>query len=106
MTEITNELMYGVLKQIQATLAEVKSTQLEHSRQLILVTALHHIRMYGVAIGEGNRRRRQFRAAKRFADRTDKLLTRCHYPSLCVWQTNRETVRWGFSVSRALWPIP
>ena len=37
MTEITNELMYGILKQIQATLAEVKSAQLEHSRQLIRV---------------------------------------------------------------------
>jgi hypothetical protein len=37
MTEITNELMYGVLKQIQTTLAEVKTTQLEHSRTLIRV---------------------------------------------------------------------
>jgi hypothetical protein len=37
MTDITNDLMYGVLKQIQATLAEVKATQLEHSRTLIRV---------------------------------------------------------------------
>lgn len=36
-TEITNELMYDILKQIQATLAEVKSAQREHSRQLIRV---------------------------------------------------------------------
>jgi hypothetical protein len=37
MTEITNELMYNILKQIQATLAEMKATQLEHSRTLIRV---------------------------------------------------------------------
>ena len=37
MAEITNELMYGVLRQIQTTLAEIKATQVEHSRQLIRV---------------------------------------------------------------------
>jgi hypothetical protein len=37
MTEVTNELMYSVLKQIQATLAEIKSTQVEHSRLLVRV---------------------------------------------------------------------
>jgi hypothetical protein len=37
MTDISNELMLGVLKQIQATLAEIKAAQLDHSRQLIRV---------------------------------------------------------------------
>jgi hypothetical protein len=37
MTDISNELMLAVLKQIQATLAEIKMAQLDHSRQLIRV---------------------------------------------------------------------
>jgi hypothetical protein len=37
MTETSLELMHNVLKQIQATLADIKSTQAEHSRQFIRV---------------------------------------------------------------------
>jgi hypothetical protein len=37
MTDISNELMLGVLKQIQATLAEIKTAQFDHSRPLIRV---------------------------------------------------------------------
>ena len=37
MTETSNDLMYSVLKQIQATLIEIKATQADHSRQLIRV---------------------------------------------------------------------
>ena len=37
MTDISNELIYDVLKQIQESLAEIKTTQLDHFRQLIRV---------------------------------------------------------------------
>lgn len=37
MVEITNELMYEVLKQIRADLAEVKGVLADHTRQFIRV---------------------------------------------------------------------
>lgn len=35
MTEITNQLIFETLKQIQETLADIKTTQAKHSRQLV-----------------------------------------------------------------------
>lgn len=37
MTGITNELIYEVLKKLQADVAQVKATQADHSRQFIRV---------------------------------------------------------------------
>jgi hypothetical protein len=37
MTDITNELMYNILKQVQTGIAEIKATQADHSRQLIRI---------------------------------------------------------------------
>ncbi len=37
MTQITNELIYEVLKQLQAGLSEIKTTQADQNRQLIRI---------------------------------------------------------------------
>jgi chromosome segregation ATPase len=37
MIEISNELMYEVLKSIQAAVAEIKATQADHTRQLLRI---------------------------------------------------------------------
>jgi hypothetical protein len=37
MTQITNELIYEILKQLQTGLAEIKTTLADHTRQLIRV---------------------------------------------------------------------
>jgi hypothetical protein len=37
MTQITNELIYEVLKQLQSGLAEIKATQADQNRQLIRI---------------------------------------------------------------------
>jgi hypothetical protein len=37
MAEVTNELLYEVLKKLQADMAEVKTTLADHGRQLIRI---------------------------------------------------------------------
>ncbi len=37
MTQITNELIYEVLKQLQSGLSEIKTTQADQNRQLIRI---------------------------------------------------------------------
>jgi hypothetical protein len=37
MSEISNELVYEVLKSIQAAVAEIKATQADHTRQLLRI---------------------------------------------------------------------